>query len=184
MANSIDELGRKILDILSVNPLASYREIAEELGVSHVTVSDRVAKLVNEGSVKFLTSVSPRVLNYTRGALVGLVVRPYGRVYDLLKIFENCPRVVFYSPSSGANNFLVFFCGETGSEIDCMVEKHLRPISTKIEVNTTDPPRHIPMKNSKKLTETAPCGENCRKCSFYIEKKCVGCPATKWYKIR
>ena len=51
----MDEIDRRIIDILRKNGRAKYTEIAKEIGIPEATVRYRVRSLVNEGVIKRFT---------------------------------------------------------------------------------------------------------------------------------
>lgn len=70
---SMDELDKRILDLLTVDGRKSYRKISRELGVSVGTVHNRVDKLTKSGIInKFVPIVDHEKLGYNLTAIIGL----------------------------------------------------------------------------------------------------------------
>ena len=72
----MDELDRKIIQILQGNGRASNARIAREVGVSEGTVRRRLKTLVSDGYIKVVALPDPEVLGYDTEALVGIQVDP------------------------------------------------------------------------------------------------------------
>ncbi|MCL6445727.1 MAG: Lrp/AsnC family transcriptional regulator, partial [Alicyclobacillus sp.] len=70
----IDDIDLAILKTLSANSRASFQEVAQELGVSRVTVHERVKKLLQRGIISgFYAHINPEALGYHVLAYVGLM---------------------------------------------------------------------------------------------------------------
>ena len=72
----MDELDRKIIQILQENGRASNARIARDVGVSEGTVRRRLQALLQEGIIKVVALPDPEVLGYNTEALVGIQVDP------------------------------------------------------------------------------------------------------------
>ncbi len=72
----MDELDRKIIQILQTNGRASNARIARDVGVSEGTVRRRLKALVSGGYIKVVALPDPEVLGYDTEALVGIQVDP------------------------------------------------------------------------------------------------------------
>ncbi|MCL6548141.1 MAG: Lrp/AsnC family transcriptional regulator [Alicyclobacillus sp.] len=73
-AEHIDPMDLAILKALSANGRASFQEVAQELGVSRVTVHERVKKLMQRGIIRgFHARIDPEALGYHVSAYVGLM---------------------------------------------------------------------------------------------------------------
>ena len=72
----MDELDRKIIQILQDNGRASNARIARDVGVSEGTVRRRLKTLVQGGVIKVVALPDPEVLGYDTEALVGIQVDP------------------------------------------------------------------------------------------------------------
>ena len=72
----MDELDRKIIQILQGNGRASNARIARNVDVSEGTVRRRLKTLVQQGSIKIIALPDPEVLGYDTEALVGIQVDP------------------------------------------------------------------------------------------------------------
>jgi len=72
----MDELDRKMIQILQENGRASNARIARDVDVSEGTVRRRLKTLVQQGSIKIIALPDPEILGYDTEALVGIQVDP------------------------------------------------------------------------------------------------------------
>lgn len=76
LALSMDNLDKKILELLSDDGRKSYRKISRELDVSVGTVHNRVDKLTKTGIInKFVPVINHEKLGYTLTAIIGLEIK-------------------------------------------------------------------------------------------------------------
>lgn len=73
----LDDLDLEILELLLEDARRSYSDIAERVGVSGPTVSDRIDRLVDRGVIRrFTVDLDRSLLDEGLGLLLELVVRP------------------------------------------------------------------------------------------------------------
>lgn len=79
----MDDLDKKILELLGDDGRKSYRKISRELGVSVGTVHNRVDKLTKHGIItKFVPVINHEKLGYNLTAIIGLEIK--GGTVDFL----------------------------------------------------------------------------------------------------
>jgi len=107
VAVELDEVDQKIIEMLRRNGRASYKEIAEELGVGVATVYKRIKRLERIGVIKGYTAViDESKLGKNIVGYVGLEVRPADTskvISELLKLDD----VVELVTVTGAFDILV-----------------------------------------------------------------------------
>ncbi len=72
----MDELDRRIIDLLQKDGRASNAKMARELGVSEGTVRRRLARLLKEEVIRVVAIAEPERLGYHTSAFIGLQVDP------------------------------------------------------------------------------------------------------------
>ena len=93
-ARRVDELDRKIIEVLQANGRESFRRIATRLGVSEATVRARYTRLTSEGILQVVAVTNPLGLGFDQ-ALVGLKTSgPPGEVADELARWTEVDYVV------------------------------------------------------------------------------------------
>ncbi len=74
---SIDEIDRKILEILVDNSRTPYNDIARKIGLSDVAIIKRVKKLERLGVIKkYTVEIDPFKLGFTKISITGINVEP------------------------------------------------------------------------------------------------------------
>jgi Lrp/AsnC family transcriptional regulator for asnA, asnC and gidA len=183
----MDEVDKKIVSILQEDGRASLSSIGKKLGMSHVAIIKRLKNL-SERLVKVSAGLNAEHLGF-RIAIVNAEVESSERLRELVKVFSKCPRIMFLTTTTGAYNLMTVMVAEDADTLNAIVEvcsaraqKGIRRSEVTIgEVPAI--PKYLPIKIvAAKEDEDAPCGINCGKCLRYQQEKCLGCPATRYYR--
>lgn len=183
----MNELDKKIVSILREDGRVSLSEIGEKVGLSHVSVRKRLRNL-SKNLVKVSAGLNAEQLGL-RVAIVNAEVETPERLRELIDIFSKCPRIVFLTTTTGAYNIMTVMVAEDADTLNAIVEvcsiraqKGIRRSEATIG-EAPIVPKYLPIKIvSTKEDEDAPCRINCGKCVRYQNEKCLGCPATKYYR--
>ncbi|MCS7146407.1 MAG: Lrp/AsnC family transcriptional regulator [Nitrososphaerota archaeon] len=126
MSKKIDEVDLKLLNILSQNGRASYRELAKSLGVSVATVAYRVSRLQREGLIKGFTAlIDYEKFGYDITAVIGLVIRE-GRLLEVQRELAQEPNVVAVYDVTGEVDSIIVARFRDRQELSQFVKKVLR----------------------------------------------------------
>ena len=185
----MDAKDRKIISILQKDGRATLSEIAEAISLSSMGAKKRVDKLVAQNVIKIRPLLNTEKLGIVT-ALIAMELESAEALEKLLERFEECPRIVkFFITTGGYNLFALIFAENYHSLESVSLERcslrsqegvrrfELFPIQ---EIKY-DPFLDINVVPDKKL-ETAPCGVYCGDCKRYEQERCLGCPATIFYK--
>jgi Lrp/AsnC family leucine-responsive transcriptional regulator len=183
LTKRVDDLDRKILHMLSQNPDFSQVDLAEHLKISQPGVSARIRKLKETGVLTHLVGMDVRKAQMFL-AKIDIVTT---RTEDVLNSLNKCPLYLNGFLTSGKYNLTVLLIGENMRSIVSCVDSSLRPnpIIKDMEFNLVVTPVRdfvvpiMPHLDKKKIT---PCGKDCSRCTFYINNRCLGCPASIDYK--
>jgi len=106
----LDELDRRIINLLRPNARQSSASIARVVGVSEPTVRTRVDRLIARGAILPMARVNPAAIGFPVDAMVGIrVVRGFAKgVGARLAAMEN-----------------VSYVGYTTGSFDLLIEAHL-----------------------------------------------------------
>ena len=89
----IEELDRKILDVLNRDARMSFRRIAKELGISPTTLYDKVKKLEKSGVLKgYIPLIDAESIGYNLMAIIGLRVKQEKEI-NFQKAIADFPQV-------------------------------------------------------------------------------------------
>jgi Lrp/AsnC family transcriptional regulator for asnA, asnC and gidA len=72
----MDELDRRIIDLLQLDGRASNAKIAREVGVTEGTVRRRLGRLLGDDFIEIMAVPNLQKLGYTTTALIGLQTMP------------------------------------------------------------------------------------------------------------
>lgn len=97
----MDELDRKIIQILQENGRASNARIARDVGVSEGTVRRRLKTLVQNSVIKVVALPDPEVLGYDTEALVGIQVDP-DKIDEVAKLLVGLKESSWVSVTTGS----------------------------------------------------------------------------------
>lgn len=188
MSNDLTETRRKLITLLQENGRTSLVKLSSKLGISHVAVKKNLENILKDDIVKIVALINPKALGL-RLVLLLLECRDYKCQEDILEKFGECPRIVFLSPMMGGYNLIVIMVAENMNVLEsiitvCAIRTHKGVRRSELIV-LGDPvyPSHLPIRlTGDRKRHIAPCGFNCCKCQRYLEKKCLGCPATRCYR--
>ena len=104
----IDDIDRKILDILIDNTRTPFTEIAKRLLISAGTVHVRVKKLEDSGIIKGSSlNLDYNLLGYSFIAYIGVLADRSGQTYEILDSLKKIPNVTVAHLMTGKFNI---FC--------------------------------------------------------------------------
>ncbi len=183
----IDKVDRELISVLQEDGRLSLTQLGRRLRMSHVGVSRRLRRLIEEGVVKVQANLSHEAL---RMKLVAVLLEVEGRkqLDEVCRRFSECPRMVLFSTLIGGLNLLALMVAEDESVLEsitttCAIRESPGIKRTEIylmgEVLT---PKFLPLKLAKRRKRQAPCGRICSACSRFETMRCLGCPAVEGYR--
>ncbi|RLI76173.1 Lrp/AsnC family transcriptional regulator [Archaeoglobales archaeon] len=103
----MDEIDKKILQILQENCRIQYHKIAERLGIAPSTVHFRVKRMVENGIIKsFSAIVDPEKVGYETIAWIGLSVDPR-KIDEIAKKLASYDEVQIVATSTGDHDIIL-----------------------------------------------------------------------------
>ena len=119
----IDNLDRKILDIITKNARIPYLEVARECGVSGAAIHQRVQRLIRIGVIKGSEfKVDPVMVGFRTCAYIGVFLDHPGHYRDVIARFKEIPEIIECHYTTG--NYSLFIKVYTNDN------DHLRRILT------------------------------------------------------
>ena len=150
----------------------------------------RLEKLLKNGTIKVSALINPNALKL-HPAIVMLEMESAEAMQDLLKRFEECPRVIQIFKTIGGYNLIALAVAETRETLESIsMEKCSLRCSKGIRRSEFypisdvyfSPFLQIREEFAHKEKKVAPCNVDCDTCKRYENQKCVGCPTTSQYK--
>ncbi len=186
----MDEVDRKIISKLQLNGRTTLKELAKNTGYTSMGVRKRLQNLLHQGAVKVSALLNPFALKLFP-AIVLLEMESAEAMRNLLEKFKDCPRVIQIFKTLGGYNLIALVVAEDQNTLDSIsIEKCSLRSRAGIRRSEFYPVSDIyfssflPIRKylAYKKRETAPCNVDCRPCARYVDGKCVGCPATIYYR--
>ncbi len=181
----LDEKDRIIISMYAKNPNASQEEIAREIKLSQPSVAMRIKKLKDSGAIETQTGINPLKM----GLYMAKVDISSNDPLEILRMFKDCPYFANGISTSGKHNLCLLFVSENIATLEAIINGHLRPNKSVTDVDfniviSAEKDLVFPTILTPEKSEAPPCGVllQCRDCPSFIEKKCMGCPATGQYQ--
>ncbi len=187
----IDDRDRRIIAKLQENGRASIVEIAREIGISSMGAKKRLDKLFQEGLVKVKAMINVERLD-VKLAMIAMEIESGEYLREVLRKFEKCPRVVRFFVTAGSYNLFALVWAEDyhtleSISLECCSLRAQKGVK-RFEFFPIFEIHYEPYVDLKVLAnkefEKPPCGVDCGSCVRYEEEKCMGCPATPFYRGR
>jgi len=105
-AVDMDELDRRIMQLLRPNARRSFASIARAIGVSEPTVRNRVDRLVRRGAILPWARVNPAAIGFPVDAMVGIRVRQGFSRQVGAKLAE-IPNIAYVAYTTGSFDILI-----------------------------------------------------------------------------
>jgi len=165
----LDDIDRKIIDLMQRNPSLSQNEIARRVELSQPSVSARIKRLKEKGFISLTVGVDIKK--------AGLHVAKVE--FDKEKNIEHrnhCPYILGIVETEDIKT--VYVVGEDFSSMESMVKKRFARKGIKAVIGGY-PDFVMPLKmvNGEKCDDC-----DCENCQYYISGKCLGCPLSEYYK--
>ena len=150
----------------------------------------RLEKLLKSGTIKISALINPSTLKL-HPAIVMLEMESAEAMQDLLKRFEECPRVIQIFKTIGGYNLIALVVAETRETLESIsMEKCSLRSDKGIRRSEFYPIRDIHHSPYVSIRErfahrnlsSPPCNVDCRTCLRYEDEECVRCPATEYYR--
>ncbi|AWI59784.1 Lrp/AsnC family transcriptional regulator [Sinorhizobium fredii] len=129
----LDELDRRILEILAANARVSLKELALEAGLSSPSAAERLRKLEERGVINgFTVSVNPARLGYPLEAVVRVRPMP-GMLHIVERLIQETPEIVECDKITGDDCFIAKLLVRDMGELDTILDR----IAEKAQTNTS-----------------------------------------------
>ncbi|NLX47383.1 MAG: AsnC family transcriptional regulator [Euryarchaeota archaeon] len=186
----MDETDKHIIRMLEKDGRISYEKMGKELGMTGVAVKKRVKRLMDGKTVSICSQLNTRALGYYLN-MVLLEVDNEAHMGCITSVFERCPRVISMFKGLGRYNLIALTLAEDRAtlESELMGSCSLRSKegirrSEVIQLEDALPTPFLSVRSrlATREGEEAPCGVLCGACYRYKEGRCLGCPATRFYR--
>lgn len=190
MYKLLDDIDKKIISQLQLNGRTTFEKLAKIIGYSSMGAKKRVERLLDRNILKVSALINVEKLDL-HAAIVLIEIEGAKAIHKLLERFNECPRVVYIFTTLGGYNIIALVVAEDQDTLESIsVEKCSLRSSKGIRRSEFYPMGKIhyspflPIREhlAYKEKRISPCKVDCRPCNRYKAGKCVGCPATSYYR--
>ena len=123
---AMDDVNRKIIEILQVSGRAPYSEIAAAVNLSEAAVRKRVNKLRDTGVIKIVAITDPQQMGYSRQAMVGITVE--GDVAPVVEKLQEMDSIFYLVVATGRFDILAEILAKSDDDLQDLIYKEIRNI--------------------------------------------------------
>ncbi len=124
----MDEIDKKILQILQENDKVRYQEIGKKLDIGASTVHYRIKKLSENGVIKsFSAIIDPKVVGYDTTAWLGLSVDPT-KMDQIAQKLAEYDEVQIVTTATGDHDLLVQIIARDEKELWRFINENIKPM--------------------------------------------------------
>ena len=140
----LDDLDRKLLDILVKDSRTSLKELAQQVGLSSPSVSERLRRLEERGVIRaFTVEIDPEALGFPLQAIVR--VRPLpGKLHIVQQLIEEIPEFGECDKVTGDDCFVARLYVRSMSELDKLLDRIADKAETSTAIIKAQPIRRRP----------------------------------------
>ena len=133
----IDNLDKKILNIIMNNARTPSKDVAVECGVSRAAIHQRIQRLIE---MKVITGsgyyVDPKVLGYNTCTYIGVSLEKGSMYRDVVKQFEDIPEVVECHYTTGPYSMLIKVYAQDNQHLMRLLNDKIQHIPGVTETET------------------------------------------------
>ena len=133
----VDELDKKILEMISCNARIPFKEVAEVCGVSRAAVHQRVQHLVDAGVI--IGSgfhVDPACLGYNTCTYIGITLEKGSMYKRVVEEFEKIPEIVECHFTTGPYTMLIKLYAKDNAHLMTLLNDRLQQIDGVVSTET------------------------------------------------
>lgn len=133
----IDNLDKKILEIISCNARIPFKDVAAECGVSRAAIHQRVQRLVDMGVIVGSGyHVNPSSLGYNTCTYVGITLEKGSMYRNVVKEFQKIPEIVECHFTTGPFTMLIKLYARDNAHLMELLNTNLQEIPGVISTET------------------------------------------------
>ena len=135
--DKIDNLDKKILEIITGNARIPFKDVAAECGVSRAAIHQRVQHLVEGGVITGSGfDVNAKSLGYSTCTYVGLNLERGSMYKDVVKRLDKIPEVVECHFTTGSYTMLVKLYARDNEQLMDLLNNQLQTIPGVVSTET------------------------------------------------
>ncbi len=129
----LDDVDKRILELLSNDGRMSVKDLAQHVGLSAPSTSERIKRLEERGVIRgFTVEIDPASIGFTLQAIIR--VRPLpGKLHVVQQLIETIPEISECDKVTGDDCFIARLHVRSIEELDTILDR----IADKAETNTS-----------------------------------------------
>ncbi len=131
----IDEVSKRIIEMLQVDGRRSFAGIAEELGIDEESVAQRVQALTDSGVIQITAVSDPLQLGFARQAMLGISVEK-GLEKAVARRLAEVPEIVYIVLTAGGFEILAEVVGTSDAHLLELVTSVVKPTPGVVTIHT------------------------------------------------
>ena len=135
--DKIDNLDKKILNILSKNAHIPFKDVAAECGVSRAAIHQRVQHLIDNGTITGSGfDVNPKSLGYSTCTYVGLNLERGSMYKKVVEKLINIPEIIECHFTTGPYTMLLKLYAQDNEQLMDLLNNKLQTIPGVVSTET------------------------------------------------
>lgn len=133
----IDELDRKILNIITKNARIPFKDVAAECGVSRAAIHQRVQRLIDAGVITGSGyTVNPKCLGYSISTYIGIKLEKGSLYKEVVPALEKIPEVVDCHFTLGPYTLLIRLFAKNDEHLMQLLNNKIQEIPGVVSTET------------------------------------------------
>lgn len=133
----IDELDRKILNIITKNARIPFKDVAAECGVSRAAIHQRVQRLIDAGVIIGSGyNVNPKTLGYNISTYIGIKLEKGSLYKEVVPELEKIPEVVECHFTLGPYTLLIRLFAKNDEHLMQLLNNKIQEINGVVSTET------------------------------------------------
>ncbi len=133
----IDELDRKILNIITKNARIPFKDVAAECGVSRAAIHQRVQRLIDAGVITGSGyTVNPKTLGFQISTYIGIKLEKGSLYKEVVPELEKIPEIVECHFTLGPYTLLVRLFAKNDEHLMELLNNKIQEISGVVSTET------------------------------------------------
>ena len=125
-AGGLDDVDRRIIELLQRDGRLPYAQLGPAVGLSQAAARQRVQRLIDSKVIQIVAVTDPRVLGFTRQAMIGLKIE--GDTRRVANAVAALPEVEYVVLTAGALDMLVEVVVEDDEQLLYVLNDKIRAI--------------------------------------------------------
>ncbi|GAB3568179.1 Lrp/AsnC family transcriptional regulator [Spelaeicoccus albus] len=131
---TVDDLSKAIIEQLQEDGRRSYAAVGKAVGLSEAAVRQRVARLVENGTVQIVAVTDPLQLGFARQAMIGVTVS--GDISEVSDQLAELPEVDYVVITAGSFDILAEIVCSDDDELLHVVNDRVRAMPGVVSTET------------------------------------------------